>query len=186
MGQQRTSSGVQRMWVENQVQFTSDIQKLVQIRLKEDSNPANDSLLVDGYTSQKTFTLGNSSDYDIFLYEIRFVFSTEQFKFDGRSFGSSPELTNGVSIKIYADGYETEVFNVKCNEDFMLFNSPSNFVTVGYGSNDVMSAGLLFGGEIVLEKGSADRVQIIISDDLTDGLHNYFKCMIYGTKGEES
>ena len=185
MSWRKTSSGIQRIFVDNMVQFTSDLQKVVQVILDADGPGNGYSLLIDGYTSPQTFTLTSDPDYDIFLYEVRFVFSAEQFKFDGQSFGPLPSLTNGVSVEITADGYTAEVANVKCNEDFMLFNAPSNVITAGYASDDVLAAGLVFGGEIILEKGSADKVRVTIADDLTSNLYNYFKCIIYGTRGLE-
>jgi len=185
MSWKKSAGGIQRIFVDNMVKYTSDLQKIVQVILDADEGANGNSLLIDGHTTPKTFTLNSDPTYDIFLHEVRFVFSAESFKFNGASFGPCCALTNGLSIQITADGYTAEVFNVKCNEDFMLFNSPANYVTAGFAANDVMAAGLEFGGEIVLEAGTSDKVQIIVQDDLTSPLLNYFRCMIYGTRGQE-
>lgn len=146
------------------------------------TNGGSSNLLVDGDPTPVVFTFNADSTDDIYLTEIRFVFSDLEIAMDGKSFGSENDLDNGVLLQVTSDGNTSTLANIQINEDFGTFNSPGGITYDRGGPEDFLAAGIHLGGSVVLKAGTADNVKITIRDDINDTSHKYFKCIVYGTK----
>ena len=139
------------------------------------------NMVVDG-TTPKTFTFPADATRDIVLTGVRLVFSAAFFGFDGNTFGKGGgALPNGVQMNIVANNgiFTATLANLVVNEDFFRL---LQFSISQAGSTDVMAATLPFQGRVVLEGGTADKVQVVIRDDLSSGARGitYFTGTVYG------
>jgi hypothetical protein len=119
---------------------------------------------------------------NVVLTGIRIVFSAAFFDFGGASFGKGGgPLSNGVEMKIVANSgsFVDTLAVLNVNEDFFRL---LQFSISQAGTTDVMAATLPFGGRVVLEAGTSDRVELVINDDLTAGSRgiSYFTSTVYG------
>jgi len=139
------------------------------------------NLLVDGSTPI-TFKYNANATKDIYLYEIRLVLVANSLDFIGTNFGSITTLSNGVKIEVMSNDILTTLSTIKTNEDFLMFNSNNSILINESGPKDVISAGYLLGGAVVLKAGSSDYLGIVIQDNLTSSSFAYFQAIGYGIK----
>lgn len=148
----------------------------------------SDSMIVNGSVTPVEFTVKApdiSDGYDIALGELRIVVSTQDFTFDGNSFGSQSELANGVVVEIVAGDSAIIVIRVHVNEDFLFFPSTAGITLNNTGPKDILMASIQLGGGPIMYRGSSDKVSIKIQDNITGGgatEFNYFKARLYATK----
>lgn len=146
----------------------------------------NDNLLIDGETTPTTFYL-KSPDGDLYLNELRFVFSSSQLRFNNTKFGSRPELENGILVEIQVNGDNpVELSVIKKSEDFLFYNAPGNLLVLGSGVEDVLVAGFNLDSSIILRGNSEDAILVTVRDDLTHVSYHHLKCMVYGYTEEGS
>jgi hypothetical protein len=143
----------------------------------------NSDLNVNGSVTPKVYTYPADATADIELSEVRVSVTCQDITMDGNSFCSSPKLTNGVLIEVVSDGVTYSVYNIKQNEDWLFFNSPTGLLLNNTGPKDVMQAGFYFGGILLLRAGTSDMVRVTIRDNLTgQQMPNFFKVAVYGIK----
>jgi len=148
----------------------------------------NTNLIVDGSSTPKIFSVKAPSladGYDISIGEIRLVISTQDFVFNGNSFGSKSALTNGIEIKIISNANELIVIKININEDFLFFPSPTGMTLNNTGPKDIMVASIMLGNTASLFRDTSDVVKITINDNLTGSgatAFNYFQARLYGIK----
>ena len=141
----------------------------------------SNNLLVDGSTPI-TFKYNANATKDIYLYELRLVLVARSLHFIGTNFGAITTLTNGVNIEVMSNSVLTTLATLKTNEDFLMFHSNNSIVINEAGPKDVISAGYLLGGAVVLKAGSSDYLGVVIQDDLTSTSFAYFQANGYGIK----
>lgn len=145
-------------------------------------NSGLSNLLVDGSSSAITFKYSADASKDIRLSEIRLVLVACELDFVGNHFGNITTLTNGVKIEVKSNGVLTTLATLNVNEDFLSFHSPTSIVINESGPKDVIAAGYLLGGAVVLKAGTDDYLGIVIQDDLTSSSFAYFQATGYGIK----
>jgi len=148
------------------------------VMLSEDRN-----LLVDGSSQEKIFTLDADSSKDIYINELRLIFSAQDIKMDGGSFGSRDTLTNGIKIEVVSNGITTQLANLQLNECLLAFGSPdAQLVFNNTGAYDALATGLLLYGIPVLKAGTSDKVKVTVRDNLTHVTYKHMCLVVYGTK----
>lgn len=148
-------------------------------------NIGSANLIVNGSVTPVVFTFPADAYKDIQLSELRFAITTQDFTFDGKSFGSTTMLTNGVLVEIVAGGVTYFVANIKQNEDWLFYNSPTGVTLNNTGPKDILAMGFFLGDNLVLKAGTSDCVRITIRDNLTGGGANelnYFRAKAFGMK----
>jgi len=145
-------------------------------------NGSSSNMLVDGSVSPVSFKYNADSLKDIKLSELRLVLVANSLDFIGTHFGAISTLTNGVNLEVKSNGVVTTLANLKLNEDFLLFHSTNSIFLNESGPKDVIAAGYLLGGAIVLKAGTDDYLGIVIQDDLTNTSFAYFQATGYGIK----
>lgn len=145
-------------------------------------NGSSSNMLVDGSVSPVSFKYNADSLKDIKLSELRLVLVANSLDFIGTHFGAISTLTNGVNLEVKSNGVVTTLANLKLNEDFLLFHSTNSIFLNESGPKDVIAAGYLLGGAIVLKAGTDDYLGIVIQDNLTDTSFAYFQATGYGIK----
>ena len=145
------------------------------------------SMKVDGSATPKVYVYNADSTKDIYIFEIRFVFSAQSFDWSGAGFGkaASATLTNGILVELIINSGSTVTLNnIKINEDF-LRTFGDNPVVEQAGANDILVSSYRFGGNTaVLKAGTADKVRVTIRDNLTPGSLgvNYLTATFFGNK----
>lgn len=162
------------------VVIPSDPSKIVKDTL-QDGGSSN--MLVDGSSTPVEFSFDADPTSDIALSELRIVLTANSIPFNGSSFGPISTLTNGILVSVRAQSVTTQIgAAMKINEELLALVSPQGVFFNDTGPATVMSTGLSFGGNVVLDSGSADFVKITIQDDLTSALFDHFQATIWGTK----
>lgn len=157
----------------------SDPSNLV-IDFFEDGGSSHD-FLVDGSGTSVVFTFGPSGSEVWSLQEALVVFTSDDFEFDGASFGPNTLLTNGILIELVQDASVVELFNIRQNEDFL--RTPGRLPLVNNtGPKDVLSSTLSFGGLIKLDAATSDVIRATVRDDLTSVKLKYLTVTGYATK----
>ena len=156
----------------------SDPSKLVQGYALLDGSR---SLLVDG-TTPKVFTFDADVTDDIELVEIRYLFSTQDFRFDGASFGKESALASGILLEVTAESSTGELGNVRCNEDFEAITTPGSIQPINSGPNDSVIAGISLGRAMTIKAGSDDCVKVTVRDNLVKNSHKFLGCYVRGVK----
>jgi len=152
------------------------------------SSVKNDFVKTDGGSSNLldtwagspvTYTYEADDDYDISLQEIRFTMASNSITFGSEYFGAvSGPLTNGLLIEAVSNGTAVTIFNIKQNEEFVLFASPGGWEWV-VSNKDLMTSAYLIGGGLKLYAGTGDMVRVTVRDDI-DSAGNYFQCFVKG------
>lgn len=145
-------------------------------------NTGSSNLLVDGSSSSKIFKYEADASKDIKLTELRLVLVACSLDFIGTHFGAISTLTNGVRIEVKSNGIITTLATLKLNEDFLSFHSTGAIFINESGPKDVIAAGYLLGGAVVLKAGTDDYLGIVIQDNLTSSSFAYFQATGYGVK----
>ena len=144
-------------------------------------------MIVDGSVTPVVFSYNADSTNDIGMGELRMVVTTQDFTFDGSSFGGKPALTNGILIEFISEGNNILFLTLKRNEDFLFFPSTVGLTLNNTGPKDVLVASIVLGGGPKLKAGTADAVKMTIRDNLTGGganVFNYFQAQFYGERIE--
>lgn len=156
----------------------SDPEGLV-LQFVEDTG--SEDMLVDGSGTPVVFERGPTDTDEIWsLRELMFVFTADDFEFDGESFGSLSALTNGIKIEVVKDSVATEIFRIHQNEDFL--RVPGRLPLVNNtGPKDVLGSVLSFDG-LVLSEPTGDFVRITIQDDLDNTKLKYLTATVFASK----
>ncbi len=158
----------------------ADLTLVVRDRVKDG---ANDSLVVNGDGSPKTYLFSADPTQDILLNELRFVLVANTIKVTGDRFGPLATLAFGVTLEVRAESKLALLVTVKVTEDFLDFYSPGGIFFDRSGDKDVLIVGLHLGGAPKLVAGSADFVKVVIQDNLSQGAAmQHFSCTVYGVK----
>jgi len=160
------------------VLIPSDPAKIIKEELKLTGSP---DMLVDG-TSPKDFRFPADATDDIKLSELRIVLGATNIHFDGTKFGAISTLTNGIQLSIRAQSITTVVDVIQDNMDLVALVSPTTTFFNDTGPSSVLAVGLSFGGQIVLDGGSADYVELKVQDDLTGPSFNHLQATIWTVK----
>lgn len=146
-------------------------------------NTGSHDMKVNGGGTDVPFWFPADATDDIVLTGLRIVFSANTIDFDGSSFGKGSELSTGIQVNIVADNgaFVEELANITLNEDFFRL---LQFSISQAGTTDAMAATLPFGGRVVLEAGTGDKVEVIIRDNMTGAALgvNYLTATLYGVK----
>jgi len=147
-------------------------------------NGSSSNLIVDGSSTPVLFDHVADPTKDIAVSEVRLIASCQDITFDGVHFGGLATLTNGLLVQlINANGTQT-IFNIKINENFLMFPSPVGILLNNTGPKDVFSAGFFLGNSI-LRAGTTDKVRITVRDNLTGGgsaQFDFLQARVYGVK----
>jgi hypothetical protein len=189
-----TNANIKRLQVEADIKpgatigiGANTLNSIVSRFLTDDgTDTGSEDMVVDGDPTPVTFTFPADATDDIFLNELRLVFSSTSMIFDGTKFSKSSALANGILIEATInDGTAVDLINVTINEDFLRFVTSSgiNLFSEFSGTNDVLTASFQFSGREKLAAGSADEIKITIRDDFTNiGAYgvNYLTATFYG------
>lgn len=151
------------------------------ITLLEKSGGGSD-MLVDGSTAAVEFFYQAAAGKTIAIEALLFVFTADDFEFDGASFGPNTALANGFETRItISPSAETAIFNIKQNEDFL--RVPGRVPVVNNtGPKDLLSAAFSFGGLVKLDGDSSDKISVYIRDDMTSVKFKYLTATLYGAE----
>jgi len=137
---------------------------------------------VNGSSTPVVFSFDADATDDIQLLSLRFVIALGgSFDFDGDTFGEGGgALSNGVTIEVVANGgdFNATVTTFYTNEDFARLLDFQPFADI----DAVITASLPFGGNMVLEGGTSDKVTVTIRDNVALGSRgiDYFTATAYG------
>lgn len=150
--------------------------------LTDDGLPTGSpDMVVNGSGTPEVFTFNADATDDIQLTGLRLVFSASSLDFDGSSFGKGSSLSTGIEIDIVADGgsFVDQLAVLAVNEDFFRL---LQFDISRAAADGVMAATLPFGGRVLLEGGTADKITVTINDNLTNGALgvSYLTATLYG------
>jgi hypothetical protein len=145
-------------------------------------NGSSSNMLVDGSSTPAEFKYNADPIKDIRLSELRLVLVANSLSFIGSRFGAISALTNGVKIEVKSNGVLTTLATLNINEDFLLFHSTNAILVNESGPKDVIAAGYLLGGAVVLKAGTDDYLGVVIRDNLTHPSFAYFQATGYGIK----
>lgn len=144
-------------------------------------NGGSHDMRVDGSVTPVPFTIGPTVADEIWsIRELLLTFTSDDFTFDGVSFGPNPMLTNGISIEIVKASVATEVFVVKQNEDFLRVPGRTPLVN-NTGPKDVLGAALSFQG-LVLNQADGDTVRVTVRDNLTSVKLKFITATLFAVK----
>jgi hypothetical protein len=144
------------------------------------TNGGSDNLRVNGSVTPVEFTVNADPAKDLAIDEIRFVLTANNIKTNGGNFGPISLLANGLLLEVTSLGVTTTVANVKLTEDFFRLYSPGGVNLDRTGASDILSAGLFFGGAVILEGGTADQIKVTVRDNLSSAQFNYFTVTVHG------
>lgn len=149
---------------------------------------------VDGSASPQSFFVGASVDFDIYIQQMTAVISDRSVKHN--KFGSLKSLSVGWDVKLTQDGVESFVIEKAKSGGEAIIQSglgrafgdkKDAFELSDWSSKqDAQVISVPFGdfipGGLHLEKGSSDKLESIVNDELT-GLDE-FSVFIYGYRNE--
>lgn len=148
-------------------------------------NSGSKNLCVDGSSTPVVFTVDCDSSKDLYIHELRFIFSAQDIAMRGDAFGARDELTNGILIEVTCNGVNTVLANLQLNECIAAFCSPGGaFVFNNSGAYHLIASGLLLHGQAVLKAGTSDNVKVTIRDDLTHVTYKHACLVVFGAKEE--
>lgn len=143
-------------------------------------NGGSHDMLVDG-TTPVNFTYSPDTGKTIAVESVLFVFTADDFEFDGSSFGPNSALANGFDFKLDIDGTVTTIFTIKQNEDFLRI--PGRVPVINNtGPKDLLSAAFVFGGLVKLSQADGDQLIVTINDDMTSVKYKYLTATVYGAE----
>jgi len=150
--------------------------------LTDDGLPTGSpDMVVNGSGTPVVFTFNADATDNIQMTGLRLVFSASSLDFDGSSFGKGGALSTGLEIDIVADGgtFVDQLAVLTLNEDFFRL---LQFDISRAAADGVMAATLPFGGRVLLEGGTADKITVTVNDNLTNGSLgvSYLTATIYG------
>lgn len=149
-------------------------------------NVGSPNMLVNGTLgSPIDFIVNSDPTQDIIISELRLVFSTNSFVYNGNSFGSRPALTNGILFDLIVNnGQAATLLTAKLNEDLLRFASSTglNVLTDRTQATQLLITSFIFGGNMRLKAGTSDRIRIRIRDNLTHVSYTYLTGTVYGQK----
>jgi hypothetical protein len=146
-----------------------------QLFVQQLENTGSADMIVNGSGTPQQFVVTASANENIQITELRVVYTAQSILFDGATFGKGAgALSNGIEINVIVNDGQQRLPNlqvVTINEDFLRFGSNQgiNSLLAQGGVNDVLSTSFIFGGVLELKSGSADRVEMIVKDNLTAG-----------------
>jgi hypothetical protein len=130
------------------------------------SGSSGSSMLVDGSTTQISYSFSASATKTRYINKIAFIAIATDLQMNGTAFmKNNSTLTNGVKVDITASGVPAQLFNMKVSTDFLAIGNIESLNQVDVESICVF--GFEMGGNVVLQAGSTDRINVIIRDDLT-------------------
>lgn len=116
--------------------------------------------------SPDEFTYDADSSDDVVIDELRLVLTFDEIKFESSgNFGPESKLSNGILVEVTSDGNTVELANIKQNEEFLLFPSPSILLELS-GADDVIVVSFPLG--ITLKAGTGDNVKVTIRDNISN------------------
>lgn len=145
-------------------------------------NGSSSDLLVDG-TTPVTFTVSASADNDIFIESLHFYSVAAGTMKYLQFLAKNVPLTNGVLVKITSSGgAQKTLFPLKVTEDFenLFATDPSTSSLTQLPSANNLSAVRRPSGVILLQKGSSDKIEVVIQDDLSAGVASTFEFFARG------
>jgi len=145
-------------------------------------NGGSENMLVNGSVTPVNFDFLADPTSTLAINSLLLVFSANDFEFDGASFGSITKLTNGILLQTIISGVTTTVFTLKQNEDYLRVPGRTPIVN-NYGPKDILAVDLAFGGLIKLAAGSADKIRVVVRDNLTSVALKYLTVTVYAVKG---
>lgn len=146
------------------------------------TNGGSEDMVVNGSGTPVVFTFDADATDDIQISSLRFVISVGgSFDFDGNTFGDGGSaLSNGVEVDLVANGgvFSDLITTFTVNEDFARLLNFQPFSDI----DAVITASLPFGGSIILEGGSSDKITVTINDNVALGARgiDYFTATVYG------
>jgi len=150
------------------------------IEFLEDSGGSED-MLVDGSVTPVEFSYSPAAGIVIAVESVLVVFTSDDFEFDGASFGPNAALTNGFDFKLTIDASTTTLFTIKQNEDFL--RVPGRIPVINNtGPKDLLSAAFVFGGLIKLDGTEGDEISVVVNDDMTSVKFKYLTATVYGAE----
>lgn len=150
------------------------------IEFLENASNSHD-MLVDGSSTPVEFFFAPPSGATIAIEALLFVFTADDFEFDGASFGPNTALTNGFDTKLTVDSVVTTLFTIKQNEDFLRI--PGRVPVINNtGPKDLLSAAFVFGGLLKLNGTDSDKISVFISDNMTSVKFKYLTATVYGAE----
>lgn len=147
---------------------------------------SSEDMIVDG-TTPKDFVVNAHGTDDYKILELKLVMVANTIKFNNKALGKGGSaLTNGILIDATINnGTSATVETLKQNEDFIRINVGSSQPFLDQnGSNSILASSIIFGGSMVLEGGTSDKVRVRIQDDLTDDDYGlkYLTATLYSVK----
>lgn len=140
-------------------------------------NGGSSDLRVDGSTTPVDFSLNAHATNDYVVISAAMVIVASSLTFGGSKFAGQAALTNGVVFSLTANnGQSGTIFTFKQNEDFIHFPTAGGF-SFFIANKDVIRSAMDVGGAMVLEAGTADKVNVRVQDDLA-GFIDYFRCCV--------
>lgn len=140
-----------------------------------------DNMNVDGSAITQSFTFDADSNYDIYLMKGILLISDGSIR--QSKFGALSKLTNGIDIFVNRNGIDTHLIqNAKTNAECFIQSGAGeaigagrtvNIITNFSGSDDVYIVSLPFrkffpeDRGMRLRRGSVDKLQVNVKDDLT-------------------
>lgn len=142
-------------------------------------NGGSPSLLVDGSVTPVVFEYTSDPTHDIALQEIKFTMASNSVTFGTNYFGAiSGPLTTGLLVEVVVASGSITLYNLTQNESFVNFASPGGFDWIP-SSKDMMTAGYIMGGGLILRANTTDKVRVTVRDNLTSAAV-YLRCFVKG------
>lgn len=145
-------------------------------------NGGSGNLRVNGSVTPVEFAFEADPSADIALHELALMLSTDNFQVRGDKFADEAALTNGILVQVVVGGVTSTLATLKISEHLAELASPGGFQVVSLAKDLVVSA-LRFGGKVVLQAGTADKVKVTVRDNLTAASYRYFAAVVKGIKG---
>lgn len=145
-------------------------------------NGGSADMVVNGSGTPVKFVFSADPTNDITLLSVRFVITVGgSFDFDGDTFGDGGSaLANGVSVDIIANGgtFAQQVTEFTVNEDFARLLDFQPFADI----DTILTASLPFGGNVILQGGTADEISVTINDNVAQSVRgiDYYTATVYG------
>jgi len=145
-------------------------------------NGGSEDMLVNGSVTPVTFSFDADPTNDIVLTNFVLCMSALSVDLDGSSWGAGTDLANGILVQATVNnGVSINIGLFQRNEDFRRLLDTD--IAQG-GITDNIVGVISFGGRMILKAGTADKVEVIIQDNLTLPARNldYLTATVYGLK----
>jgi hypothetical protein len=145
-------------------------------------NGGSNDLLVDGSGTPVNFTFDADPTLDVYLNTLSLFLLCQPLTFNGSAFGGGAGLTNGIRIAYTSGGSETLIGTLKTNSAMYGFSDAPPSLETNLPANDILQISINLGGEVLLEAGSSDKLEVRIQDDLDRADLIVFTATVNATK----